>query len=379
MTKAVHLSSAHSAFDDRIFEKECRTLAAAGYEVVFVVPHAQDELRDGVRIRAVTVPKSRLERFTRTVWEVYRAALSENGDIYHFHDPDLMPIGILLKIHGKRVIYDVHETYRKTMLSSQWLPMQLQLCASWGVAFLEGITGMICDQIIPANPGTAAYFPANKTVVVCNFPEADFAKGACAPGKDIAEEKKRGRIVYAGGISLARGIETMIDAIANIPEYLSPELVVAGSITSKLRERLSAKPGWKRVTAAGWQSRSEVSALLRSSEVGLCVLHSTPNHLVSYPVKLFEYMSCGLPAVVSDFPMWREVVESSECGILVDPKQTDKVADAIIWLLEHPGEAEQMGRNGLRAVKDRYNWESEGARLLASYSGIVRKEATANA
>jgi len=372
--KVVHLSSVHSPFDTRIFQKMCRTLAFAGYEVVFVVPHDADEIRDGVQIRALSKPRNRRERLTKTVWNLYRAAVHERGDLYHFHDPELMPIGMLLKLRGKRVIYDVHETYRMTMLSKSWLPWPIRWVASLGVAAMETISGIAFDRIVTANPGTASQFPPKTTLTIHNYNNAGLEDSSSGDGENsaLAEPKQRGQIAYVGGMWVERGIVTMVDAMAMVPEDLEPQLVLAGEfVPSSLPEELKKRDGWARVKPLGFLSRSDVARMLRESQMGLCLFHPVPNHLVSYPNKFFEYMASGIPIVASDFPLLREIVEGSSCGLLVDPENPAEIAEAITWLLRHPEEGAQMGRNGRRAVSERYNWDSEATRLLSMYSEVL--------
>jgi glycosyltransferase involved in cell wall biosynthesis len=121
----------------------------------------------------------------------------------------------------------------------------------------------------------------------------------------------------------------------------------------------------------GRGGRDAVNALLSHARAGLVVLHPTPNYLDSYPVKLFEYMSAGLPVIASDFPLWRRIIEDSCCGLLVDPRDPSAIARAMTWLLEHPDEAENMGQSGLRAVLSKYNWADQSRRLLAMYARLT--------
>ena len=78
-------------------------------------------------------------------------------------------------------------------------------------------------------------------------------------------------------------------------------------------------------------------------------------------------MALGMPVVVSNFPLWREVVDGSRCGVCVDPLNPQATADAIQWLFEHPREAKEMGLNGQRAVLEKYNWDNEAKKLLDFY------------
>ena len=106
--------------------------------------------------------------------------------------------------------------------------------------------------------------------------------------------------------------------------------------------------------------------------MGLITLAPIPNYLESYPTKLFEYMAAGIPVVASDFPLFRNIVEGADCGLLVDPKSPKQIAEAIDWLIDHPEDAERMGANGKRAARDTYNWHGEARKLTTLYEKLWR-------
>jgi glycosyltransferase involved in cell wall biosynthesis len=90
----------------------------------------------------------------------------------------------------------------------------------------------------------------------------------------------------------------------------------------------------------------------------------------SLPVKMFEYMAAGIPVIASNFPLWQEIFSTSECGICVNPLDPKAIGEAIQYLMDHPDEAEQMGRNGRKAVEEKYNWVIEEKKLLDLYAGL---------
>src|SRR5580704_6176866 len=99
--RVVHLTSVRGPRDMRVFYKECRSLVRAGYAVTLIAPGTEEQLVDGVSIHAVPRLKSRLFRMTLTAWRVYQKALRQAADVYHFHDPELVPLGLLLRLRGK--------------------------------------------------------------------------------------------------------------------------------------------------------------------------------------------------------------------------------------------------------------------------------------
>ena len=367
-TKIVHLTSVHPPFDTRIFEKECKVLVRAGYEVALVAPHTREEAVEGIRVRGVPRSKNRLARMTHTVWRVYRAAIEEGGTLYHFHDPELIPVGILLKLSGKRVVYDVHEDFPRDILDRHWLPPWARRSAAKATEILEALGARIFDGIVAATPVIAKRFPSAKTVTVQNFP----IPGELVPPKPPPYTGRPSLAVYVGQISAGRGVREMVRAIALAAELLGIRLILAGTFsTPALEEEVKRLPGWKYVDYIGWQSRKEIASLFARTRVGLVLLHPTPSHIAAQPTKLFEYMSAGLPVIASDFPLWREIIGGAGCGILVDPLDTSAIAEAIAWLTYHPQEAEAMGKCGQEAVRAKYSWATEAEKLYRLYYGVL--------
>ena len=147
--ESIHLTSTHRPFDTRVFQKECRSLAKAGYKVTLVVPHTEDVVVDGVQIRAVPLPANGRERLKKTTRHVYKAALKENPKaIFHFHDGELLPFMMLLKMRGRRVIYDAHEDSPRQMLYQHWIPRILRRPIGLFMWMLEWIAGRMLDHVI---------------------------------------------------------------------------------------------------------------------------------------------------------------------------------------------------------------------------------------
>ena len=368
--KVVHLTSVHPALDGRIFQKECRSLAEAGYRVTLIAPHEKDEELDGVTIHAVARPRSRLARVTRTTTAILRAAVGQQADIYHLHDPELLPVGLLLRLRGKRVVYDAHEDLSRQMEHKRWIPRWLRPLAACGAGLIEKALARAVDGLVAATPVIARRFPAKKTRLLRNFPPRPVEPPVPYGGRPPV-------IVYAGaGISLERGAREIVRAIGRVPDRFNARLQLIGRIDDAgLHRQLIGMDGWSRVDWLGWRPPAEIPALLGRARVGLCLLHGQRNYREALPTKMYEYMAAGLPIVASSFSEWREVYGPIGCTLFVDPQDADQIAEAITWLLQHADEADAMGRRGRAAVAESLNWECEQRELLRLYSGLLQKAA----
>ena len=362
--KVCILTSVHPPFDTRIFHKEARSLVKAGYDVSLIAQYDIDEIVDGIRILPLSKQKNRLERMTKTVWAAYRKALEIDADIYHFHDPELILIGLLLNRRGKRVIYDVHEDVPRQNLSKAYIPALFRRPISLMIGALEAFSAKRFDGVVTATPFINRRFlelGAN-AINVNNYPIDSELYTA-----ETQWEKKEKAACYIGGIAGIRGAFEMVEAIGKT----GYRLILAGDFEPGLEDQLKRLLGWRQVETLGFVDREGVRATMARSMAGMVLFYPEPNHIDAQPNKMFEYMSAGIPIIASNFPLWREIVEGAKCGICVDPLNPEEIADAEVYLFENPKEAEEMGKRGRIAVEEQYNWSMEEKKLLRLYKVLL--------
>jgi glycosyltransferase involved in cell wall biosynthesis len=366
--KVSHLTSVHPTEDIRIFIKECKSLAAAGYDVSLITANKGSYEVDGVKIIGLDVKApSRVSRMINATKAVYRKALEINSDVYHFHDPELLWVGLMLKKKGKKVVYDVHEDVPEQVLSKQWIPKPLRKIVSFFVTKIESYCSSRFDAVVTATPHISNRFKTyNKnTVTIHNFPILNELLNNVPEVKDVTFNN----FIYVGGLTGLRGTKEMVQAIGVLNKEKKSELVLGGAFSPPaLHEEVRREEGWKHTDYKGYLTRAEVKKELAEATGGLVLIHPEPRYVVSYPIKLFEYMSAGIPAIASNFPLWKEIVEKNKCGICVDPLNPEDIASAMKWLIDNPEEAKLMGENGRKAVIEKYNWEHESKELVSLYS-----------
>lgn len=361
--KIAILTSVHPRRDTRIHVKQVpaiSTLTEAQVQL-YVMDGQGDEDAGGFKVKDVgRPPTSRLLRALLGNWRMWRACRRWKADIAHFHDPELILAGFALKLSGTKVIYDVHEDVPSQILSKHWIPSVWRRPIANTVSAVEWLAGRVFDGVFAATPTIAKRFSDSKTTTVQNFPVVDEL------ASNVPWTEKHAEVCYVGGLGKIRGVEQMCAAIGMVRS--EARLNLGGSFGDpRIESELRNTPGWSRVNALGWLDRSSVRNVLRRSVAGLVTLHPTVNYVDALPVKMFEYMAAGIPVIASDFPLWRDIVEGSECGLLVDPLDPRAIAGAIDTLVGNPDLAERMGRKGREAVEQKYNWDLEKFKLLAFY------------
>ncbi len=365
-TKITHLTSAHPRYDIRIFVKMCGSLAKMeNYEISLIVADDKgDEVKNSIGIYDVGKLQGRLNRIFKTTKKVFQKAIELDSDIYHLHDPELIPIGLKLKKLGKKVVFDAHEDLPKQLLGKPYLNKTLLTVLSKSFASYENYACKKFDYIISATPYINDKFLKinKKSQSINNFPILGELSN------EIPWDEKKDEVCYVGGIAEVRGIKEVVKSMEYIKHI---QLNLVGPFNEKnVKLEVKAYSGWKNVNELGLLDRKEVAKVMSNSKAGIVTFYPLPNHTDSQPNKMFEYMSAGLPIITSNFPLWKEIVEGNNCGLCVDPLNPKEIADGIDYIISHPKEAEQMGMNGKKAVFEKYNWGTEEQKLYKLYKEL---------
>lgn len=357
---AAHLTSAHTAPEVRITERELPALARAGLRVALIA--ARMDPPEGAAYPGRRVPDTggRLGRMLlsapRTAWAGWRSGAT----VLHVHDAELMPWVLPLRLLGRRLVMDVHEDLGSRLRDRHWIPGPLRMPVAALARAAEQLLLHGFHRIVLAEPEALPRYPA-RSRLVRNLPLRD----ELAPGP-LPHAARPARFVHVGRISRSRGLATMLDATAR----LGPEmrLLLAGPFAPlTLRAEAEAHPAWPRIEAPGALSRTAVAEALRTARAGLVLFDDTRQYRATQPTKLWEAMAAGLPVIASDLPAIAEVVRMHRCGVLVPPGDFEAAARAMAGILSDPAEAEAMGARGRAAIEAGLDWEHESARLLTLY------------
>lgn len=366
--KVCHMTSVHARYDMRIFMKECRSLAKAGYDVILLcADNKPDETKDGVKIKSIKFqPQNRIQRILGAKKVMLNAALEVDAEIYHFHDPELLPVGVELKKRKKKVIYDAHEDYPLNILTKQWIPKILRPLIKNIMLKYEEWCSKKFDCIISVTPQIIVRLSKVNinTLLITNYP-------LLTENTEYNDENPRENIIcFAGVISPLRMHHNIINAIENTEGI---RYVLAGDSTSYLKHLMSL-PGWDKVDYVGRLTYPEVLALYNRAKVGIVIedyekvnYHNEGSLGVT---KLFEYMQAGIPLICSDFKLHKEILYEYDCGICVNPRDVNEISEAIVYIVKHRDVAIKMGENGRRAIIEKYNWRTQEKVLLDFYGGL---------
>ena len=375
MTRVLHLSVVHKPDDPRIYERECRTLAAAGYEVMYMVPGAEPGRDDAGVILAPLPERGRSTRFLSSV-EITKALRALKPDVLHVHDPELLTLFPAAKAFVPRWSTTCTSTCPRPWPASRTsrpgsgpAASQTTAVAQKSLAALGSGVVVVTEDQLEALGSTPKL-----RLVLPNYPRVERFEGA-EPVPELAADPRL-KLIYVGSLSRARGCTMMLDVM----EQLEPDeavLYLGGTfndpaLETEVGERLAAGLA-DRVKLLGRIPPPELPRYLAAADV--VWVPSQPDRQYSHPTvptKLLEGMTMGLAALVSNMPGRGELVRLEECGLAVEPGAEGHLR-GLRRLLMNRHALPEMGARGRRAVERRYSWEAVQGDLVDFYGSLVAR------
>ncbi len=367
-----HLSTVHTWNDTRIFQRMCKSLARKGFDVHFIVPcndWDQPQEIDGVTIHPLPRTAGRLGRATVSAYRVFRTTRKLRADICHFHDPELMWIGILLRLYGHRVIYDVHEDFVGDVVEKSWIPRPLRRTVGWLVSSLEAVVARVVSGVVTAGSDIQQRLGrhTDNCISVQNYPDLN-----AFPKLTNATEAEPPQVVFLGGMNRTEVPQSLIRAIELIPSDLEFEFVWGGKRSDpEVLAGLRKRRGWSRVKFLDFVPFAKVNELMRHARAAVVLYADAPNNYSIRSNRLFETMAVSLPIIGPSYGDWTAFLQQHACGLPVDPHSPQEIATAIERVLRNREEAHDMGAAGRTAVEREFNWASELDRLVQLYRKLL--------
>lgn len=375
--KVCHLASRHKMNDMRIFEKECKTLAKAGFDVTLIGygEEPKTETIDGVHCISLYCPiKNNIELLRKRNKLSLATALEVDADIYHLHEPELLPVGMKLKRKGKIVIFDSHEYYgwqlHDNIHKIKIIKTPAFLMKVIGNLYMryEKSVCMKLDAVVQVcTMNGVDYFEnrCRKTLFIRNLPSlSDYTR------KTPVDFGKVPSVAMIGGITRERGISQLVKAT----HQSGGRLLLAGAFSPKsYGDELKGMPEYACVDYKGFLDKTGMVSVLEQANIGASTILNVGQYdkIDTLPTKVYDYMSMELPVVISNTAFAKKMNDKYHFGICVNPENVDEISKTIIWLKEHPEQAVEMGKNGRKAIEDEFNWEKEGEKLVAFYKQLL--------
>lgn len=359
----------HFALDTRIFYRMCQSLKTT-YKVSLIAVHEKAETFKGIEI----IPFKRIHNRKLRVsfgWLImFFKAMRIGAKVYHLHDPELIPCGLLLKLAGKQVIWDVHENIAEDIFDKPWI--RHQRLAYLLFHFFEKMACRYFYIVLAEKSYQNRYLELSKRfATVQNFCDLDFFKSY-----EQGQFQNVKSVFYIGIVLENRGILQIIEAIHLLK--MKGEIYdfhCVGELYSDLETKIKALPYYTEVEGQlhfhGRLSLEEGYKYAKHCSMGLCIIWPMKNSTDSYPTKLFEYMAIGLPVITSNFPLYKGVIEGNNSGKCIDPFSAIALSEAIESMHRDVEKSEQMAQNGKLAVKKYYNWATEKQVLARVYEEIA--------
>jgi phosphatidylinositol alpha-mannosyltransferase len=319
--------------------------------------------------RVVSIPANgsvaRITLSVRSYMQTKRLLQEQDFDLIHLHEPMMPALPLTVLRHSNTTNIGTFHAYRNTPLAYFYGKPILR-------PFFRKLHGHIAVSSA-ARDFVGEYFRADYRVIPNGIDYGRFNTRA-APLEQFADG--RPTVLFVGRLEKRKGLRFLLRAWPRVLERQpDARLVVVGrGRPFESYKRFAARQGWSPSDVAfeGYVAAEDLPRYYQSCDV-FCAPNTGQE---SFGIVLLEAMAAGAPIVASDIPGYRDVVADGEQGLLVEPKNSDAIADAVCRLLANPELRATMRRAGQATARD-YDWPRVAGQVLDYYAEVLERRATA--
>ena len=361
----MNVCAKHPPFDGRVYDKISKTLVKCGYEVHNSSPNIESKLTDdGIFLHGFPQGKGMIQR-VKSLSALRQVIEEVHPDCMLCHEPDALFTAYRYykkekKKRNIKLYFDCHEAYEHWFDSTTKLK-PLNLFA--GIALMAMINGTVnkIDGVTSVNNTMTGRFK--------KYNSSSYFLPSVYKTDNTFDYKENHStdLVYMGQFGKSKQIEMFIGAakILKSKGILCPITIIGGNKSGErgsgsIEDIVEKEQLQDYFVFKGWMPREEAFAELKKYGVGIMRFDSyTMPGNYAMPNKLFEYMSLGLAVLSCKLNLEiKNIIEKNDCGVLIDSETAKDLADAMIYIYEHPQQIKTMKRNAYLATAREYNWQS---------------------
>lgn len=372
MQRILLLSSVHPATDPRIRYKIAPALASR-YKVMCALPSTGNETNFDSKVDIVQLPyyQRLMARILFCHPVILWKCMRFRPDLVHIFVPELIPVAMLFQWMGAKVIYEIQENLFKKFEIKKYNNAALfrHLFKYFDAYARKNFHCILTEMAYLQEYSDLTYKP----VVINNFVSIPFVDAQTR--FNTKQVTSQPAFFYSGVISMERCFGTLVEAVG-VLNIKYPDLIIHMFGPVRLTdEQTSQIPNYDRLKKHfkfyGYTDLRVSLGYADGCLAGIALLKPVADYPDSYPSKIFEYMALNLPVITSNFTLYRDIVEKSQCGFCIDPTSSGLLANTLDWIISQPAMATLMGTNGRKAAEKNYNWSSEEKKLLNFYQHIL--------
>lgn len=379
-------------------EKMSNTLIAYGHDVHILARNQEkkktEEEVGGARVHRLLPFKvgavnsaSSMPAFFNLYWTrfIYKTCKRNKIDLIIVRDLPLVVNSVIAaRLLGVPVVFDMAELY-SAMWHDQIKDGEFHLLHYFFknpvvAKYLERFTIRFVDHtfavVDEARDALVALGAKKESIsIVSNTP--DLSKYEVLNAARPLDWKGKRILFYHGYINVGRGLEVVINSMPELLKHFGDiQFVLVGegegiALFKSLCRKLGVE---EQVKFAGWMNFDKIPTLIRHSDICVVPHLATEHKNTTIPNKIFDYMACKKPIIVSDARPLKRIVEEERCGAVFESGDTRSFVKAVRKLLGDPAKAKKIGENGYKAVISKYNWTEDSKRMNAVIKSLYKKK-----